>query len=203
MLSPTPIREASWPFTWTSMQAFSTLADLPAYHRLSGPTSRVGSQRHPLCLPLPSGPRWNTTHPGDGDKDYLQQTPPPTLSPGSCTDVCKDRSSLSPWANLSLALPLSRLPTPPATPLAEGPARREGLRPRSPVSLAASSSIPSRTHSPGGAPGPPASSSGSFLESALLKANTVTLRKACGGPFCLTPRKTASLQHRSSYQIAA
>ena len=60
------------------MQAFSTLADLPAYHRLSGPTSRVGSQRHPLCLPLPSGPRWNTTHPGDGDKDYLQQTPPPT-----------------------------------------------------------------------------------------------------------------------------
>ena len=116
------------------MQAF-TLPDLPAYHRLSGPTSRVGSQRQPLCLLLPSGPRGNTTHPGEGDKDYLQQTPPPTLSPGSGTAVCKDRSSLSPWANLSLALSLSRLPTPPAVPLAEGPARREGLRPRSPLTV--------------------------------------------------------------------
>lgn len=166
--------------------------DLPAEWGLRGT---------PSVSPYPQAPGGTSLTPGKGTRTTCNR-PHPQLSPGSCTDVCKDRSSLSPWANLSLALSLSRLPTPPAIPLVEGPARREGLRPRSPVFPAASSSIPSRTHSPGCAPGPSASGSGSFLESALLKANTVTLRNASGGPFSLTPRKTASLQHRSSYQIA-
>lgn len=114
-------------------------------------------------------------------------------------DVCKDRSSLSPWPVSARPCLWAASPLPSYTP-DQGPRPPRGSKALPPLSPQGSS-IPSHTHRPGCAPVPPASNSGSFLESALPKANTVTLRSASRAPSTLI--KTASLPHRCPFQIPA